>query len=152
MPKKKYRVQLSPTQREELKQLTRSGEDKARKLNRARILLLADENRPKAALTDAQIAEVLNISQPTVGRVRRRFTTSGVDAALAEEPRSGRPPKFSGKNRAEITAIACSDPPQGRSRWSMRLIADRLVELEMVETISHQSVFNVLKKTNSSPI
>ena len=81
-------------------------------------------------------------------RVRKRFVTEGLDAAIFDKPRSGRPPLFSGKQRAEITALACSQPLKGRNRWSMRLMADRLVELEFVDTISHQTVFNVLKKTN----
>ena len=99
-------------------------------------------------MTDAEITEILDTSQPTVVRVRKRFVTEGLDAAIFDKPRSGRPPLFSGKQRAEITALACSQPLKGRNRWSMRLMADRLVELEFVDTISHHTVFNGLKKTN----
>ena len=151
MSAKKYRVQLSDKQRKRLKRLSKRGKVHARTLNHARILLLADENRPKLAMTDAQIHEILSTSQPTVVRVRKRFVTEGLSAAIEDKPRSGRPPKFSGTHRAEITALACSDPPQGRNRWSMRLIADTLVQLEFVDNISHQTVSNVLKKTNFPP-
>lgn len=148
MLKKKYAVRLSPKQRKQLKRLSKRGKVSARKLNRARILLLADENRPKGGKTDTEISDLLDVSQPTVLRVRRQLSTEGLDAALEEKPRPGRPPKFSGKQRAEITALACSSPPQGNGRWTMRLIADKLVELDFVDSISHQTVFNVLKKTS----
>lgn len=148
MSAKKHIVKLSEKQRRQLKRLSKRGKVHARTLNHARILLLADENRPKGSMTDAEITEILDTSQPTVVRVRKRFVTEGLDAAIKDKPRSGRPPKFSGKQRAEITALACSQPLKGRNRWSMRLMADRLVELEFVDTISHQTVFNVLKKTN----
>lgn len=148
MPIEKYRVQLSPKQRKKLKSICRRGETKARTLNRARILLLADENRPKGAKTDAQIAELFDVSQSTINRVRKRFVCGSLESAIGEKPRSGRPVKFTGTDRAKVTAIACSDPPQGRNKWSLRLIADRLVELELVEEISYQTVKRVLKKTN----
>jgi len=140
MSAKKHIVKLSEKQRRRLKRLSKRGKVHARTLNHARILLLADENRRKGSIPDT--------SQPTVVRVRKRFVTEGLDAAIFDKPRSGRPPLFSGKQRAEITALACSQPLKGRNRWSMRLMADRLVELEFVDTISHQTVFNVLKKTN----
>ena len=152
MSAKKYRVVLSEKQRKRLKGLSKRGKVHARTLNRARILLLADENRPKGAMTDAQISEILSTSQPTIVRVRQRFVTEGLSAALEEKPRCGRPVKFSGKQRAQITALACSLPPEGRNKWSMRLMADRLVKLDLVSSISQQTVFNILKKTNSLPI
>jgi transposase len=149
MPIKKYRVELSEKQRKKLKSICRRGETKARTLNRARILLLANENRPKGAETDARIADLLDVSESTIGRVKRRFVSSGLEPAIGEKPRSGRPKKFTGTDRAKVTAIACSDPPQGRNKWSLRLIADRLVSLELIEEISYQTVKRVLKKTNS---
>ena len=152
MPAKKHRVQLSKKQRKQLKRLSRHGKVEARKLSRARILLLADENRPKGGLTDAQIHDLLDVSGSTVVRVRQRFGNSGADAAITDKPRSGRPTKFSGEHRAKVTAIACSTPPEGRSQWTLRLIADRLVQLEEVETISHQTVKRILKNTNFPPI
>lgn len=148
MSSQKHQVQLSKKQRKKLKSLSRRGETKARKLNRARILLLADENRPKGAFTDAQIASILDVSLSTIGRVRHRFVTDGLDTALEEKPRPGRPVKFTPTDRAKITAIACSDPPQGRNKWSLRLMADKLVELDLVEEISYQTVKRVLKKTS----
>lgn len=148
MSAKIYRVELSEKQRKKLKALSSRGKVSARKLNRARILLLADENRPKGAMTDSQIHEILHVSLPTIGRVRRQFVADGVEGAVDEKPRSGGPPKFTGDQKAKVTALACSTPPQGHSQWSLRLMADRLVELEFVQSITHTSVANILKKTN----
>ena len=148
MPSYKHQVALSPKQQEDLQALCKRGEVSARKLTRARILLLADQNRRQGAMTNNQIHEVLNVSQATVIRVRKRFATGGLEAAIEELSRSGRPPKFNGHQRAQITALACSDPPAGHSQWSLRLIADRLVELDVVEDISHDTVGDILKKTS----
>lgn len=150
MPKKKYRVKLPEEQREILQELTSSGTIKVRVYKRARVLLLADETRQGGSKTDAEIAEQVAISSATVQRVRRRFVEEGLKVALTEKSRSGAPPKLSGRQRAEITALACSEPPEGRARWSLRLLADKLVELEIVDSISHVSVKQVLKKTNFS--
>ena len=150
MPKRKYHVKLSPAQREELEKLTRSGTIKVRKYKRARVLLLADEAHKDGCKSDEQIAELVDVSSPTVQRLRRRYAQEGLAAALGEKPRPGRPRKFTGKQRAEITALACSDPPAGHAHWSLRLLANRLVELEIVESIHHDTVREVLKKTNSS--
>ena len=151
MPSKKYHVKLSSTQRDELEKLTRSGTIKVRKYKRARILLLADEAHKDGYKTDEQIAELVDVSTATVWRIRQRFAEEGLEFALNEKPRPGRPVVFDGKQGAEITALACSDPPEGRARWSLRLLADKLVELEIVESIHHDTVREVLKKTNSSP-
>jgi transposase len=150
MPQRKYHVKLSATQRDELEKLTRSGTIKVRKYKRARVLLLADEAHKDGCKSDEQIAERVDVSRPTVERLRCRFAQEGLEAALGEKPRPGRPRKFNGKQRAEITALACSDPPAGHARWSLRLLANRLVELEIVESIHHDTVREVLKKTNSS--
>jgi transposase len=150
MPKKKYHVKLSATQRDELEKLTHSGTIKVRKYKRARVLLLADEAHKDGCKSDEQIAELVDVSRPTVGRLRHRFAQEGLEAALGEKPRLGRPRKFTGRQRAEITALACSDPPAGRARWSLRLLANRLIELEIVESIHHDTVREVLKKTNFS--
>jgi len=152
MPSKKYRVELSQEQREKLQKLTRCGTIKVRMYKRAQVLLLADETQAEGAKSDSKIAEQVGVSLPTVHRVRRRFVEEGLEAAITEKPRPGAPSKFNGKHRAEITALACSDPPEGRARWSLRLLADKLVELEIVESISHDTVDRVLKKTNSSLI
>ena len=151
MPKK-YRVKLSKVQREQLQELTSSGTIKVRKYRRARVLLLANEAHREGCKTDAEIAERVGISIPTIQRIRQRFVEEGLEAAINEKPRPGKPETFSGQQRAEITALACSAPPIGYTRWSLRLLARKLVELEMVESISHVTVREVLKKTNSSLI
>ena len=148
MPAKKYRVQLSQKQRKQLRRLSRRGTAKARKLNRARILLLADDNRKKGPKTDAEIQEILDVSRSTIVRVRQQFVTEGLDATLEEKPRPGRPIHFDGQQRAKVTAIACSEPPEGYAKWSLRLIADKVVELEFVDSISYRTVGTILKKTN----
>ena len=151
MGKKKYVVKLSKKQQKKLRHLTRKGEAKARQMTRARVLLLSDENRKKGAKSDDQICDILDVSLSTIHRIRRQFVEEGLHAALEEKPRSGRPKVFSGKDAAKITALACTDPPEGHARWSMRLLADKVVELEYVESISYVTVFNILKKTNFLP-
>jgi len=145
---KKYRVKLSPQERNQLLALTRKGEAQARQLTHARVLLLSDENRNQGCMTDEQISSILSVSICTIHRLRRKFVHEGIKSALEDKPRSGRPPLFSGRDAATVTALACSSPPEGYAKWSMRLIADKAVELEYVESISHQTVFNILKKTN----
>ena len=149
MPKK-YRVELTQTQREQLETLTSSGTIKVRKYKRARVLLLTDEAHKEGRKSDEEIKERVNISLPTIQRIRRRFAEEGLEAALNERPRPGKPKTFSGEQRAQITALACSEPPEGYARWSLRLLADKLVELELVDSISHVTVQEVLKKTNSN--
>ena len=148
MPTYTYSVTLSAVQRKELKALCRRGAISARKLARARILLLADQNRGKGAMEDHQIHEVLDVSQATIRRVRKKFATGGLESALEELSRSGRPLKFDGYQRAQITALACSEPPEGHSQWSLRLLADHLVELDVTDDISHETVGRILKKTD----
>ena len=148
MPSYKYPVALSPAQQKQLKALCGRGAISARKLARARILLLADQNRSQGAMDDHQIHEVLDVSQGTIRRVRKKFATGGLESALEELSRCGRPLKFNGYQRAQITALACSDPPEGHSQWSLRLLADKLVELEIVDDISYETVGVILKKTD----
>jgi transposase len=145
--KVKNLVRLKPKERQGLKQLISKGIEKARKITRCRILLLSHERK-----TDTHIMGTLKVARNTVRQVRSRYVQEGMDAAINEQPRSGAPKKFSGRQRAKITAIACSKPPAGQSRWTLRLIADSVVELKMVDDISHQTVKGILKKTNSSPI
>jgi transposase len=149
MPKK-YQVKLTAAQRETLQELTSSGTIKVRKYKRARVLLLADKACRKAAKTDETIAEQVDISLSTIHRIRRRFVEEGLEAALNEKARPGAPPKFSGQERAEVTALACSEPPEGYGRWTLRLLAEKLVELEILDNISYDTVDRVLKKTNFS--
>jgi transposase len=146
MPKK-YRVKLTKDQRDILQDLTSSGTVKVRVYKRARTLLLADERHPAGGQTDDQIAQVVDISTPTVQRVRQQFVQEGLEAALNEKPRPGAPKKFNGQDRAQVTALACSQPPEGRAKWSFRLLADKLVELELVDSISYKTVRQILKKT-----
>lgn len=147
MSPKNHRVKLNEQERQYLQKIVESGKDKARKITRCRILLSADESKGK---TDQEISDALNVCLATIFNIRRRYHHGGLEHAIEEAPRSGQPPKFTGKSMAKITAIACSKPPEGRSRWSLRLLADRVIELDIVETISHQSIRNILKKTNSS--
>ncbi len=149
MPKK-YVVRLTLAQREHLERLVRKGEAHARKLLYARILLKADAN--KDGWTDERIAEALEVSTATVARERRRFCEEGLEVALLPK-KPGRPRRrvLDGRAEAHLVALSCSDPPEGRERWSMRLLADRMVELGHVESLSYETVRRTLKKTISSP-
>lgn len=144
--KVKNPVELKPKERTFLNQLISKGSEKARKITRCRILLLADEGR-----NDTQIIQALKVARNTIREVRLRLVQEGLEAAINERSRSGAPKKFSGRQKAKITALACSESPEGRSRWTLRLLADKVIELEIAESISHQTVKNILKKTNLSP-
>ena len=124
MTLKIYTVNLDEEERQELYDLTRKGEIKARKMKRAMILLKADEG-----LTDPEIMAAVDISRPTVERIRKRFVEGGLEKALNEDPRPGQKRKLDGRGEAHLIAIACSDPPSGHEHWTLRLIAGRLVEL-----------------------
>jgi transposase len=145
MPNKVHHVKLTPEEHEALEALMHKGEVQVRVYKRARILLLADEG-----LKDAAIMTQTGSSRATVARIRERYAREGAWAAIAEKPRSGRPSIFDGEARAKITALACSSPPEGRSRWDLRLLADKAVELCYVKDISHETVRGILKKTNSN--
>jgi transposase len=140
---KRVEIQLTAEDREALRQLTRKGKVSARKLNRARILLLTDEGR-----AEQEISQILGTSGNTIWRAKVRYNEGGLDWALNEEPRSGAPRKLDGKQEAFLVALACSDPPEGRETWTMQLLADQLVELGMVESISDETVRITLKKTS----
>ncbi len=116
---KRYHIRLTDEERRELKRLVESGRKLARKITRARILLLADTGALK---TDREIAEVLQVCAVTVHNVRKRFFNEKSINSLEEKPRSGKPPKLDGLTAAHITALACSDPPEGRKRWTLRLL------------------------------
>jgi Homeodomain-like domain len=147
MPAKKYQVTLSTQQREELKKMVSTGKAAARQLTRARILLLSDEADAESQKRDCDIGTALGVSLPTIGRVRQRFVAQGLETALKDKPRSGSPRKLTGKEAAHVTALACSTPPEGHAKWSLRLLAAKAVELALVDRISHQGVSNLLKKT-----
>lgn len=146
MAKTPHPFQLPDEGRRSLKQLLKKGIHPARKLNRARILLKLDQG-----LGPTQVAREVGLSPGTVYNVRAKATQQGWQDALGEQPRQGRPPEISGTARAEITALACADPPKGYARWSFRLLADRAVEFGFVESISHEAVRGILKKTSSNP-
>jgi transposase len=151
--KKKYPVILSDTERDHLKQLIASGTASARKLTHARILLKADDGAQGAGWVDEKVAEAVETSQPTVARIRRQYFEEGLDAALNRRPPTREyQRKLDGESEARFVALACSEPPEGEARWSLRLLADKLVELEIVEDVSYQTVRRTLKKTPSSPI
>ena len=143
---KKYRVFLNGKKRSNLKRLINTGTEKARKLTRARILLLADESPSGLSKTDKEIIEALGVSARTVAQTRQRFTEVDIEESLNDKPRSGRPREFTGREEAKLTLIACSEPPEGRVRWSVRLLADKMVALEVVDSISRESVRKYLKK------
>ena len=145
MPALKYKVELSESERTQLKELVRGGTVSARKIKRALALLNADEG-----LTDMEIAVALKIGLSTVGRVRTRYVKEGLKSALIERPRPGQKRKLNGKQEAHLVAIACSDPPEGHTHWTLKLLADKAVELGFAEDISIETVRQNLKKTNSN--
>ena len=152
MSARKYRVQLIPEERQELKALVSRGRAAAYRQTHARILLLSDEVRGDVAMKDEEIARSLQIGSATVERVRRRCVEEGVEAALGRrEQLRRREKKLDGSGEAHLIALACGEPPEGRASWTLKLLADRLVEREIVESISPETVRQTLKKTNSSP-
>jgi transposase len=144
MPKKKHLVNLTDEERATLEQMLRRGKHSARKLTRARILLKADDG-----LDDATIVEEVQTSRPTVERIRRRFAEARLET-IDERPRPGRAPTLNEKAEARLIAEACSAAPEGRERWTLELLADRVVTLKLAESCSKDTVRRALKKTNSS--
>lgn len=138
-------LQLSGEQRAELEQLIHTGNAAARVQTRARILLLSSEGK-----RDAEVAQALHTSPATVQKTRRLFFREGLHRALYDKPGRGRPPRITGEAEAHLTMLACSTPPEGRARWTLQLLADKMVELEYIDAISDQTVYKTLKKTNSS--
>ena len=145
MPKKTYIVDLKEEERTRLLDLIQKGKHSARKLNRARILLLGDEGK-----TDGEIAAALHTGTATVQRTRQRFVEGNLDGALNERPRPGAQRKLDEKGKAILETLAQSKPPDGRKRWTMQLLADRLVELQVVDSISQETVRQEVKKSDSS--
>ena len=152
MPAKQYSVMLEQDQRESLIGLITTGNQaSARKLTRARILLKADEGEFGPAYADKQIQEAVEVSASTIERTRKTFVREGLEAALTPKKPSkpSRPKKFDGEKEAHLIALACSDPPQGSACWTLRLLAEKMVELKHFSSISHECIRQVLKKTNS---
>ena len=151
MRKTKYAVELTEAERAQLRTLVGSGRASARMLTRARILLKANQGEGGPGWTDAAIAGALDVHPTTVARVRRAFVDGGMDAAL-ERKRPDRiyPRLLDGAAEAHLVALACADPPTGRERWTLRLLADELVRLEVVPTVSHETVRRTLEQTLSN--
>ncbi len=148
---KKYRVTLTAAERDELGALIRKGKADARKLAHARVLLQVDEAAAGPAATDEQAAAALNLSTRTIERVRERFVEQGLTAALLPQPSTRRYERaFDGAEEARLVALACSAPPEGKARWTLRLLAEAAVELGIVDAVSHETVRRALKKTSSA--
>lgn len=151
MPKKTYIVELTSEERSHLKRMINTGKTAAYKQRHARILLLADQNSKAAAMKDDDIAKAVGCGRVTVERIRKRFVEEGLQDALARhKSRRQYQRKLDGKSEAHLIALACSEPPEGEKRWTLRLLADRMVALEYVDSLSYQTVRRTLKKTNLS--
>ena len=142
-------ITLTKEERTELSQLIKTGKHSARVLGRARVLLLLDRSQGERRKLH-EVADAMLTSIGTVSNVKRRYLIGGLEHGLHDRPRPGAKPKIDGEVEAHLIALVCSDPPEGQVRWTLRLLADKLVELELVETISHVAVGDALKKTNSS--
>jgi transposase len=148
---KRYRVTLSEAERRDLHTLASTGKAAARKLVRVRILLLADQADGGLAYADPQIVEALGCGRATVERVRQQFVEEGLEQALTPRPTTrAYQRRLDGKAEAHLVAMACSGPPEGRARWTLRLLADRMVALGHVEAVTYETVRKTLQKTNSS--
>ncbi len=154
MSKKRYVVELSAAERGHLSALISKGKAAARTLLKARILLKADAGPLGEGWTDGRIIEALDTNEGMVYRVRRQLVEEGFEAVLSRKRRETPPikPIFDGEKQAQLTALACSKPPQGRQRWTIRLLAEKVVELEIVESVHFNTVGRTLKKMRSSPI
>ena len=153
MPAKRYKVTLEPDERRDLEKLISRGKGAARRLAHAGILLHADQGEGRPGKIDAEIAEAVGVSVATIERVRQRFVEEGLEAALSPRPpRRLYPRKLDGEAEARLIALACSPPPDGRARWTLRMLAERMVVLGHVETVSHETVRTTLQQTNSNHI
>lgn len=148
---KRYRVTLTESERHNLHALVSTGKAASRKLVRARILLLADQAEGGPAKADPDIVDALGCGRATVERVRQQFVEEGLEATLSPQPTTRTyERRLDGKAEAHLVALACAAPPEGRGRWTLRLLADRMVALGYVETVAHETVRQTLKKTTSS--
>jgi len=146
MPTPKYPVKLSKNEQQQLRSFISKGNHPARMITRAHVLLLAHEERPRA-----DIARALHCTTETVRRICQRYSNGGLNAALHEKPRSGAPRKTDGHFEAKVIALACSTPPQGQAQWTLRLLADRVVQLGFIKSISHTQVGRILKENELKP-
>ena len=143
MARRLYKIKLKKTEKKQLENYVKQGQRSARAIIRARILLLASEGK-----TVGEIVKILDTSRPTVYRIRQRYVDEGLEFILKEKPRSGQPSKIDMRLETQLATIACSEPPEGLNKWTLRLLADKLVELELTESISHTHVTTLLKKMN----
>ena len=149
---KKYIVTLTPEERQQLQAFISKGRARARAITRARILLKADAGPFGPDLHDDQICAALETSMPTVCRTRQRFVEEGLEASLQDRPRRrSRSRRLDGRQEAQLIALACSETPEGASRWTLRLLADKMIELAYVDEVSYETVRRVLKKHNLNP-
>jgi hypothetical protein len=150
---KKHSIELSQEQRQELEDLVRKGSAPARKIQHAQVLLKSENGEQGPNWSDAQIQEAFGVSEPTIWRIRRRFLDQGLSDAIERRRQPERPykRKLLGEQEAHLLALTCAPAPEGFRRWSLRLLANKLVDLGYVEHIDRKTVWNVLKKTNSSP-
>jgi transposase len=147
---KKYVVELTSEERRQLEGLVQKGKVAGYKIRHAQMLLKADQGKQGPGWHDKQIAQAFGAHLTTVERLRKRFVEQGLEVALERHKRQHYAHKLDGDAEAHLIAIACSEPPEGRNRWTLRLLADRLVELSVVDRVSHMTVSRTLKKTNSS--
>jgi len=147
---KKYVVELTSEERSQLEGLVKKGRVAGYKIRHAQMLLKADQGEQGPVWRDKQIAQAFGAHLTTVERLRKRFVEQGLEAALERNKRQNYTCKLDGDAEARLITIACGEPPEGRNEWTLRLLADRLVELSVVDSISHMTVSRTLKKTNSS--
>lgn len=154
MPKIKHHVCLTSSERTKLQNLISKGSSTARMIMHANVLLAADENNIHGRKSEAEIAELFHISRQTVHNVRQQYSEKGLAAAVGRKKRDTAPvqAKITGDVEARIIALSCNQPPEGRSKWTLRLLADKAVELEIIDSISYVSIGQVLKKTSSNRI
>ena len=143
MTASKYRVELTESHKRRLNEVSSRGKSSVRTVKRALALLKADEGQ-----TDDRIAEAVSISRRTVVRIRQRFCEEGLESALTERPRPGKKRRLDERAEARLVAIACSDPPGGCAHWTLKLLADKMVELDYVDSVTRETVRQILKKTN----
>lgn len=154
MPKVRYHVRLSEDERKTLLKFVSKGSASAKSIMHANVLLAADENIVGGRKSEAEIAELFHIHPQTVHTIRKQYSEKGLSTALGRKKRKTPPvePKITGEVEAKIIALSCSSPPTGRSRWSLRLLADKAVELQYIDSISHEAVGRLLKKrTETTP-
>ena len=150
MPKQLYHVNLTTKERKALLDIVKKGSASAKTIMHANVLLAADENNQQPKRSENEIAEMFNVHSQTVHSIRKEFSLHGLEATLSRKKRETPPvpAKITGDVEAKIIALSCSEPPEGRSRWTLRLLADKAIELNYVDSISHVAIGNLLKKTN----